>query len=102
MPKLEHRMTQSSKIKKEKSSLTISDIVSFGPGHLQALLRGKMELRPDIVSINRKIDVRTVHSKFSSPEQNENDTSIKLWILNKPLLGIHHHGDIMSHFRYAN
>ena len=55
-----------------------------------------------MVSINRKIDVRTAHSKFSSPEQNENDTSSKLWILNKPLLGNHHHGDIMSHFRYAN
>ena len=60
------------------------------------------ELRPAIVSINRKIDVRTAHSRFSSPEQNENDTSIKLWILNTPLLEIHHHGDIISHFLYAN
>ena len=60
------------------------------------------EFRLNMVSTNRKIDVRTAHIKFSLPEQNENDTSSKLQILKVPLLGIHHHGDIMSHFRYAN
>ena len=95
-------MTQNSKIKKEKKK-------SYHIGHSKLWSRTSpgsvatfKELRLDMVSINRKIDVRTAHSKFSSPEQNENDTSSKLWILNEPLLGIHHHGDIMSHFRYAS